>query len=58
MRSTTAGRIRELGGIVEIKPELTRSGVMNNRHVEVIEGKAGAFGDIEPNPVPKDQRIR
>jgi len=58
LRSTTPGKIRALGGTVEARPEMTKSGVMNDRHVEVIEGIAGAFGDIEPNPVPKEERIR
>jgi hypothetical protein len=58
MRVTTAGKIRELGGTLVYKPELTKSGQLNERHVEVIEGQTGAFGEIEPNPVPKEQRIR
>jgi hypothetical protein len=39
------------------KPELTRSGRLNERHVDVTEGRPGAFGDPEPNPVPKADRI-
>ena len=31
---------------------------MNERHVEIIEGESGAFGDIENNPVPKEARMR
>ncbi len=58
MRSTTASKIRALGGSVESRPEATKSGVINHRHVEVIEGYPGAFGDTEPNPVPKEHRIR
>jgi hypothetical protein len=58
LRRTSAGRIRALGGTVEAKPELTKSGIMNDRHVEVVEGRVGSFGEIEPNPVPKEERIR
>src|SRR5205809_6411072 len=58
MRSTTAGKIRSLGGTVESKPELTKNGLLNQRHVEVIEGAPGSFGDIQPNLVPKEERMR
>jgi len=58
LRSTTVGKIRVLGGTVEAKPEMTKSGLMNQRHVEVTEAQSGSFGDIEPNPVPKEERIR
>jgi hypothetical protein len=58
MRSATAGAIRRLGGSVQSRPERASSGELNKRHVDIIEGQSGAFGEIEPNPVPKDQRIR
>ena len=57
MRLSTAHGIREYGGTVTLKPELSRKGVLNERHVEVVEGRSGAFGEIEPNPVPKLDRI-
>ena len=58
VRRATAGGIRALGGIVRSMPERTRSGAMNVRHVEVVEGTPGAFGNVEPNPAPKAERIR
>jgi hypothetical protein len=58
MRSTTAGEIRRLDGVVESAPEMTAGGTLNVRHVNVMEGKSGAFGEVEPNPVLKQQRIR
>ena len=35
IRSTTAGAVRDTGGTVKSAPELTRSGVMNDKHVNV-----------------------
>jgi RHS repeat-associated protein len=60
IRSTTAGAIREGGGSVESAPELTRSGVMNDKHVNITEGttKPSSFSDPQPNPVPKKDRIQ
>jgi len=58
MRVTTAMKLRALGGTVVYKSELTKTGQINHRHVEVVEGKSGAFGEIEPNPVPKEARIK
>jgi hypothetical protein len=49
--------IRDRGGTVEWRPELTRTGRLNDRHVDVTEGRPGAFGEPEPNPVPKVERI-
>lgn len=50
IRSTTAGAIRAGGGTVRHAPELTRSGVLNERHCP--------FGELFPNPVPKSGRVR
>jgi hypothetical protein len=58
MRVATAAKIRELGGKIESKPERTKMGHINERHVEVTEGVIGAFGILETNPVPKEARIR
>jgi hypothetical protein len=57
IRATTAGAIRAYDGQVNFKPELSRTGNLNLRHVEVREGRPGAFSDPEPNPVPKVDRI-
>ena len=57
MRVSTASGIRAYGGTVILKPEVSRSGVLNDHYVEVVEGRSGAFGEIEPNPVPKLDRI-
>jgi hypothetical protein len=60
IRATTAADIRATGGSVIWKPERTRSGVMNERHVEICLGTAGPcpFGPLMPNPVPSRDRIR
>lgn len=57
VRFATVADIRSLGGSVVWMPELSRSGILNVHHVDVIEGHTGAFGDLEPNPTPKDKRI-
>jgi RHS repeat-associated protein len=56
IRESTAGDIRAGGGNVEVKPEQTRSGTLNPKHVDVTEGKS-TFGPVKPNPVPKKDRI-
>jgi RHS repeat-associated protein len=59
LRQTTAGDITAGGGTVEWKPERTRSGVMNYNHVNVCLGTGACpFGPVQPNPVPKNQRIQ
>ena len=57
IRESTAGDIRAGGGNVEVKPERTRSGTLNPKHVDVMEGKS-TFGPVKPNPVPKKDRIQ
>ena len=60
IRSTTAGAIREQGGSVVLAPEATRSGAINESHVNVTEGSGlrVSFGPPAPNPVPKSQRAQ
>jgi RHS repeat-associated protein len=59
IRQSTAGTIRDNGGSIDPKPELTRSGTMNGQHVNVQEGgTSSSFGDQTPNPVPKPERIK
>jgi hypothetical protein len=59
IRSTTAGAIRAGGGSVKHAPELTRSGVLNERHVNICLGQGPCpFGELFPNPVPKPGRVR
>ncbi len=59
IRVTTAGEIYAGGGTVEIVPELTRSGVLNERHVNVCLGPGPCpFGPLQPNPVPRSGRIQ
>ena len=59
IRFTTVGAILAGGGTVIAKPEVTRSGRINERHVDVIEGSSpSAFSGVVPNPVPKGDRIR
>ncbi|MBS1790163.1 MAG: hypothetical protein JST85_20735 [Acidobacteria bacterium] len=59
IRFTTVGAILAGGGSVALKPEMTRSGKINERHVDVIEGLSpSTFSDAFPNPVPKKDRIQ
>jgi hypothetical protein len=57
VRLATVEGIRSRKGRVIWMPELSRGGIMNDRHVEVVEGIAGAFGEPEANPAPKPERI-
>jgi len=58
IRASTAGEIRAGGGTVDVAPELTRSGVLNEQHVNVCLGPGSCpFGPLQPNPVPKGLRI-
>lgn len=58
IRSTTVGAIKTNGGSVILKPEVTRRGVINDRHVDITEGKRPTtFSKPFPNPVPKERRI-
>jgi len=59
IRPTTAGNIRAGGGTVEVSPEKTSGGNVNGNHVNITEGKKGSsFGPVQPNPVPKADRIK
>lgn len=59
IRFTTIGAILAGGGSVTLKPETTRSGRINQRHVEVIEGSLPSrFSEPVPNPIPKAGRIQ
>lgn len=59
IRFTTIGAILASGGAVTLKPEVTRSGRINERHVNVIEGSSpSTFSALLPNPVPKKDRIQ
>jgi hypothetical protein len=59
IRATTAGEIRRAGGTVTPNPEYTRSGILNDRHVDICLGSGPCpFGDPMPNPVPKAERIQ
>jgi hypothetical protein len=59
IRSTTAGAIQSNGGSVVLKPELSRGGVMNNRHVDIMEGNGPTtFSNPFLNPIPKKDRIQ
>jgi hypothetical protein len=59
IRFTTIGAILAGGGSVTLKPEVTRSGKINERHVDVVEGSLpSTFSDVMPNPIPTPGRIR
>lgn len=58
IRFTTVGAMLAAGGSVTLKPEMTRSGKINERHVNLVEGPApSTFSELLPNPVPKKNRI-
>ncbi len=57
VRFATVEDICSRSGSVIWKPELSRGGNMNDRHVDVIEGVTGAFGEPESNPAAKSERI-
>jgi hypothetical protein len=56
-RFATVEDICARNGSVIWKPELSRNGIINDRHVDVVEGRQGAFGELEENPAPKAERI-
>jgi len=59
IRATTAGAVRQQGGSVVLAPEATRSGAINQSHVNVTEGSSPTvFGPPAPNPVPKSERVQ
>jgi len=59
IRESTAGQIRKAGGSVRSKPEATRAGNMNEKHVNVREGtkQPSTFSKPKSNPVPKKHRV-
>jgi hypothetical protein len=58
VRFATVEGIVSRKGSVKWMPERSRSGILNHRHVDVVEGESGAFGEPEQNPSPEDERIR
>ena len=52
-----AGEIRSLGGEVTWVPEISRYQTINRQHVNITEGAPTAFSSLQPNPVPRRQRI-
>lgn len=58
IRVSTVGEITAGGGTVEVVPELTRSGVLNDQHVNIcLASSPCPFGPLIPNPMPKNERI-
>jgi hypothetical protein len=57
IRVTTAGIIRATGGVVAWFADSSPHGTMNLQHVHVTEVGPTVFGDPQPNPVPRKQRI-
>jgi hypothetical protein len=57
IRATTVGAVRARGGIVEWVPETSRHGTVNRQHVNVTEKGPSTFSTLQPNPVPRAQRI-
>jgi hypothetical protein len=60
IRTSTAGEVRDAGGSVRSAPERTRSGNINQKHVNVREGtnNPSTFSQPKPNPVPKKDRVQ
>jgi hypothetical protein len=59
IRFTTVGAILAAGGSVTLQPEMTRSGKLNERHVNVRESASpSVFSEPLPNPVSKQDRIQ
>jgi hypothetical protein len=57
VRFSTVGAIRAAGGNVERVPEISRHQTINRQHVNIVEGGSTAFSALQPNPVPRRQRI-
>jgi hypothetical protein len=57
IRVTTAGAIRAQGGIVEWLPQFSRLKTVNYQHVNITDGGPTTFSELQPNPVPRSQRI-
>ena len=59
IRQTTVGAIRRSGGTIRKVPERTRSGAMNDKHVDICLGRGPCpFKPPEQNPVPKARRVK
>jgi hypothetical protein len=57
IRFTTVGTIRAAGGTVTWEPEVSRRQTTNRQHVNIVEGGPTTFSALQPNPVPRRQRI-
>jgi hypothetical protein len=57
LRTTTVGAIRAAGGIVTWEPEVSRFQTVNRQHVNITEGGDSSFSGLQPNPVPRRDRI-
>ena len=51
------GAVRDAGGVVEWKPEVSRYQTVNRQHVNITEAGPTVFSNPRPNPVPRRQRI-
>ena len=59
LRATTAGAVRASGGSVEWELDVSRSGVLNENHVNIVEGnRPSVFSEPFANPVPRSKRIQ
>jgi hypothetical protein len=58
IRWTTVGQVRARGGTVGWMPERSRSGTLNQQHVNVkLPGGVVGFSALQKNPVKRSQRI-
>jgi hypothetical protein len=58
IRIARLSEIVESGGTVMARPERTRTGILNGRHVDITLGEKVCFSEPVSNPVPKERRIR
>ena len=57
--ATTAGAVRAAGGSIEWELDVSRGGVLNENHVNIVEGDGpSVFSEPFPNPIPKSKRIQ
>ena len=59
IRATTVDDITAGGGSVVVRPEMTRGGNLNPRHVDIVLGPGSSpFGELMLNPIPPNLRIQ
>jgi len=57
IRISTVGEIRANGGVVLWEPEISRYDTMNYQHLDIIKAGPTTFTVLQPNTVPRLERI-